>query len=47
MIDLAWGVTDTSRLGCQMVLNEKCEGMKLTIPKRANNLMEPEIFFDR
>ena len=47
MIDLAWGVTDTSRLGCQMILNDKCEGMKVTVPKRANNLMEPEIFFDR
>lgn len=47
MVDLAWGVTETSRLGCQLVLNEKCEGLALTIPKQSNNLMEPEIFFDR
>ena len=47
MIDLAWGVTETSRLGCQLVLTDACEGMTLTIPKQANNLMEPEIFFDR
>ena len=47
MIDLAWGVTETSRLGCQMALTDTCDGITLTIPKQANNLMEPEIFFDR
>jgi ferredoxin, 2Fe-2S len=39
MIDLAWGVTERSRLGCQLVLDENCDGMILTVPEQSNNLL--------
>lgn len=32
MLDLALGLTDTSRLGCQIKLNKDLEGMNLRIP---------------
>jgi ferredoxin len=38
MLDLAWGVTDTSRLACQMKITPKCNGMKIAIPRHANNV---------
>ena len=38
MIDLAWGPTPTSRLGCQLVFSEECDDVKMTIPEMSNNL---------
>ena len=38
MLDLAAGVTETSRLGCQLRLTKKCDGMVLTIPDEVHNL---------
>lgn len=38
MLDLAWGVTETSRLGCQIKFKENINGLKVTIPSQANNL---------
>ena len=35
MVDLAYGVTDTSRLGCQIVLN--ADGIEITLPSGVNN----------
>ncbi|XP_056640163.1 adrenodoxin-like protein 2, mitochondrial [Diorhabda carinulata] len=32
MLDLAYDLTDTSRLGCQVYLDEKCDGMELKVP---------------
>lgn len=32
MLDLAFEVTDTSRLGCQILVREDFEGMTVTIP---------------
>ncbi|KAL3918769.1 MAG: hypothetical protein SGARI_007375 [Bacillariaceae sp.] len=32
MLDLAFEVTDTSRLGCQILVTEDMEGMTVTIP---------------
>lgn len=32
MLDLAFELTDTSRLGCQIKVREDMEGMKVTIP---------------
>ena len=32
MLDLAFGLTDTSRLGCQIKLDKKLEGAVLEIP---------------
>ena len=33
MLDLAWGLTQTSRLGCQIIMNDSLEGVKIIIPK--------------
>ena len=38
MLDLAWGVTDTSRLACQLKIDKRCNGMVITIPEEANNI---------
>ncbi len=32
MLDLAWGVTPTSRLGCQIELTERLDGLVLDVP---------------
>lgn len=32
MLDLAWGLTDTSRLGCQVKVTPDMDGMTVTIP---------------
>eukprot|EP00620_Florenciella_sp_RCC1587_P019698 CAMPEP_0182570580 /NCGR_PEP_ID=MMETSP1324-20130603/10853_1 /TAXON_ID=236786 /ORGANISM="Florenciella sp., Strain RCC1587" /LENGTH=173 /DNA_ID=CAMNT_0024784993 /DNA_START=63 /DNA_END=584 /DNA_ORIENTATION=+ len=32
MLDLAWGLTDTSRLGCQITVTEALDGIELIIP---------------
>ncbi|POM69952.1 2Fe-2S ferredoxin [Phytophthora palmivora] len=39
MLDLAWGLTDTSRLGCQIPVTKEMEGMTVRIPDEADNLM--------
>ncbi|GMF10609.1 unnamed protein product [Phytophthora lilii] len=39
MLDLAWGLTDTSRLGCQIPVTKDMEGMTVRIPDEADNLM--------
>lgn len=38
MLDLAWGVTSTSRLGCQLNLNKDSNNMTIIIPEKSNNL---------
>lgn len=37
MLDLAFGLTETSRLGCQLVLKEEHEGLTFTIPPVSRN----------
>ena len=37
MLDLAWGLTSTSRLGCQIELTEEMEGMVVRLPKATRN----------
>uniref|UniRef100_M4BPP7 2Fe-2S ferredoxin-type domain-containing protein n=1 Tax=Hyaloperonospora arabidopsidis (strain Emoy2) TaxID=559515 RepID=M4BPP7_HYAAE len=39
MLDLAWGLTDTSRLGCQIKVTRAMEGMTVQIPEETDNLM--------
>lgn len=46
MIDLAYDPQPTSRLGCQIVLSEKLDGLKITIPDDSNNLMDHIPFKD-
>ena len=37
MLDLAFEPTDTSRLGCQVVMSKEIDGMTITIPAGVNN----------
>ncbi|WP_417448827.1 ferredoxin family 2Fe-2S iron-sulfur cluster binding protein [Kordiimonas sp.] len=39
MLDLALGLTATSRLGCQVLLTKDLDGLKLYLPKAARNMM--------
>uniref|UniRef100_A0AAV1U4X5 2Fe-2S ferredoxin-type domain-containing protein n=1 Tax=Peronospora matthiolae TaxID=2874970 RepID=A0AAV1U4X5_9STRA len=39
MLDLAWGLTDTSRLGCQIKVTRAMEGVTVQIPEETDNLM--------
>lgn len=38
MLDLAFGLTSTSRLGCQVVMSEGLDGLKVRIPKETRNI---------
>lgn len=38
MLDLAFGLTQTSRLGCQVILKEELEGMRIEIPGATRNM---------
>ena len=37
MLDLAFGLTDTSRLGCQIIMNAELDGLVLHLPKSTRN----------
>lgn len=37
MLDQAFGLTDTSRLGCQIIIEKKHDGMIVEIPKATRN----------
>lgn len=39
LLDLAWGVRPTSRLGCQIVVTDELDGMVLLLPASTNNQM--------
>lgn len=39
LLDLAWGVHPTSRLGCQIVVTEELDGIVVTVPAETNNQM--------
>lgn len=39
MLDLAFGLTHTSRLGCQIVLTEALDGIVLQLPAATRNVM--------
>ncbi|KAJ1920245.1 mitochondrial matrix iron-sulfur protein [Mycoemilia scoparia] len=38
MLDLAFGLTDTSRLGCQVILTKELEGAKFRLPSATRNM---------
>jgi 2Fe-2S ferredoxin len=40
MLDLAFGLRPTSRLGCQLVLTEALEGLTVQLPGRTINMMD-------
>ncbi|CAI6368796.1 unnamed protein product [Macrosiphum euphorbiae] len=37
MLDLAYNLTDTSRLGCQIILEEKLDGLEVQVPATVND----------
>ena len=39
MLDLAFGLTQTSRLGCQLVMTEKLDGLIVRLPDQTHNMM--------
>ena len=39
MLDLAFGLTKTSRLGCQIIMNDELDGLTVRLPGGSNNLM--------
>lgn len=39
MLDLAFGLRDTSRLGCQIVMTEELDGLTVSLPNETRNMM--------
>ncbi len=39
MLDLAFGLTPTSRLGCQIIITEEMEGLTIKLPAATRNMM--------
>jgi len=39
MLDLAFGLTHTSRLSCQIIMTEELDGLTVTLPAATRNLM--------
>ena len=39
MLDLAFGLTATSRLGCQIIMREELDGLTVSLPKATRNMM--------
>ncbi len=41
MLDLAFGLEKTSRLGCQIVITEALDGLTVRLPAATRNLLDP------
>lgn len=39
MLDLAFGLTHTSRLGCQILMSADLDGLRVTLPDATRNMM--------
>ena len=39
MLDLAFGLTQTSRLGCQIIMTEDLDGLTVKLPQATRNMM--------
>lgn len=39
MLDLAFGLTHTSRLGCQIIMSDELDGLVVTLPAATRNMM--------
>ena len=37
MLDLAFGLTSTSRLGCQCIMTDELDGLEATLPEESNS----------
>jgi ferredoxin-2, mitochondrial len=38
MLDLAFGLTETSRLGCQIKMSREIDGLRVKLPSMTRNL---------
>jgi len=38
MLDLAFGLTETSRLGCQIVMSKELDGLRVKLPSMTRNM---------
>ncbi len=38
MLDLAFGLTHTSRLGCQIIITEELDGLVVRVPSQTRNI---------
>lgn len=39
MLDLAFGLSHTSRLGCQIIMNDMLDGLRVSLPAATRNMM--------
>jgi ferredoxin, 2Fe-2S len=39
MLDLAFGLTETSRLGCQIIVTDELDGLTVTLPSETRNML--------
>lgn len=39
MLDLAFGLTHTSRLGCQIIMSDEIDGITVRLPSATRNMM--------
>jgi len=39
MLDLAFGLTHTSRLGCQIKMTDELDGLRVTLPAATRNML--------
>jgi len=39
MLDLAFGLSHTSRLGCQIIMSDDLDGLKVSLPTATRNMM--------
>lgn len=42
MLDLAFGLTETSRLGCQVVMTKEIDGIRVALPAMTRNLQSKD-----
>lgn len=39
MLDLAFGLAETSRLGCQIIVTDELDGITVTLPSETRNML--------
>ncbi len=39
MLDLAFGLAETSRLGCQIIMTEELDGLTVKLPQETRNML--------
>ncbi len=39
MLDLAFGLEETSRLGCQIIMSETLDGLTVKLPAETRNML--------